>query len=539
MSDISHKPPLRSGLSVKKSSRISIKLFRKKRYLIIAAAVILLGGYFAWKARGSSDQVKYVTSTAQKGMIASSVSASGNVTVANSCNVTAQVSGTVANLAVKPGDTVKAGQVLFDIVNDQLDDNLSKSAASVAQAQSQVDSASSQSAQAQTQLDNDSGAAGAPATANITALQNQINAAQTQVNIAQNAYNASPTPDNLEKLQQAQASLSQAQANLTKARQQNQAASETAGSDSSKVSAANSAVSAAESNLTAAQADYQNQQETADKRTVTAPMNGTVMEVNVKNGDSVGGSTGSSSSSSSSGSSGSSSSDTSGASGAAGSAGASGGSGGSGGSGSGGSSVPIVIDDLGSMTATVQVSEVDITNVSIGQKAALTFDAIDGLSLTGKVTGIDSSGTVSSGVVNYNVTITLDTGDARLKPGMSVNAEITTAVKQNVLTVPSSAVKTEGSTQYVQVMVNGTPRDQIVTTGLSNDTSIEIDSGLKEGDTVVTQTINPNASSGSSGASGSTNFRGLGGGAGGALGSGASRALGGGSGGGMIYRGGG
>ncbi len=522
MSDISHKPPLRSGLSVKKSSRISIKLFRKKRYLIIAAAVILLGGYFAWKARGSSDQVKYVTSTAQKGMIASSVSASGNVTVANSCNVTAQVSGTVANLAVKPGDTVKAGQVLFDIVNDQLDDNLSKSAASVAQAQSQVDSASSQSAQAQTQLDNDSGAAGAPATASITALQNQVIAAQTQANIAQNAYNASPTPDNLEKLQQAQASLSQAQASLTKARQQNQAASETAASDSSKVSAANSAVSAAESNLTAAQADYQNQQETADKRTVTAPMNGTVMEVNVKNGDSVGGGSGSSSSSSSSSSSGSSSS---------GASGASGSSGGSSGSGSSGSSAPIVIDDLGSMTATVQVSEVDITNVAIGQKAALTFDAIDGLSLTGKVTGIDSSGTVSSGVVNYNVTITLDTGDARLKPGMSVNAEITTAVKQDVLTVPSSAVKTEGSTQYVQVMVNGTPRDQIVTTGLSNDTSIEIDSGLKEGDTVVTQTINPNASSGSSGSSGSTNFRGLG--------SGAGRALGGGSGGGMIYRGGG
>lgn len=531
MSDISHKPPLRSGLPVKKSSRISIKLFRKKRYLIIAAAVILLGGYFAWKARGSSDQVQYVTSTAQKGMIASSVSASGNVTVANSCNVTAQVSGTVANLAVKPGDTVKAGQVLFDIVNDQLDDNLSKSAASVAQAQSQVDSASSQSAQAQTQLDNDSGAAGAPATANITALQNQVIAAQTQVNIAQNAYNASPTPDNLEKLQQAQASLSQAQASLTKARQQNQAASETAASDTSKVSAANSAVSAAESNLTAAQADYQNQQETADKRTVTAPMNGTVMEVNVKNGDSVGGGSGSASSSSSSSSSGSSGSDASGASGSSGGSSGSGSSGsGSSGSGSSGSSVPIVIDDLGSMTATVQVSEVDITNVAIGQKAALTFDAIDGLSLTGKVTGIDSSGTVSSGVVNYNVTITLDTGDARLKPGMSVNAEITTAVKQDVLTVPSSAVKTEGSTQYVQVMVNGTPRDQLVTTGLSNDTSTEIDSGLKEGDAVVTQTINPNASSGSSGSSGSTNFRGLG--------SGAGRALGGG-GGGMIYRGGG
>ncbi len=154
--------------------------------------------------------------------------------------------------------------------------------------------------------------------------------------------------------------------------------------------------------------------------------------------------------------------------------------------------------------ATIPLNEVDVAKIALGEKATLTFDAISDLTITGKVVQIDSLGTVSSGVVNYNVKISFDTGDIRVKPGMSVDAEIITNVKQDILTVPNSAIKTQGNASYVQMFdtalpaptagVQGSvslvpPRNQTVQIGVSDDTSTEIVSGLNEGDQVVTKTI--------------------------------------------------
>ena len=154
--------------------------------------------------------------------------------------------------------------------------------------------------------------------------------------------------------------------------------------------------------------------------------------------------------------------------------------------------------------ATISLNEVDVAKISLGEKVTLTFDAVPDLTITGKVAEIDSIGTVSQGVVSYNVKISFDTSDARIKQGMSVNAEIITAVRQDVLTVPNSAVKGQGTSSYVEMFdtllptplagVQGSPskvspRQQAVTVGISDDTSTEIISGLKEGDEIVTKTI--------------------------------------------------
>ncbi len=141
--------------------------------------------------------------------------------------------------------------------------------------------------------------------------------------------------------------------------------------------------------------------------------------------------------------------------------------------------------------AEISLNEVDAAKVQVGQKATLTFDAINGLSLTGQVAQIDTIGTVTQGVVSYNVKIIFDTQDDRVKSGMSVSAAIITDVKQDVLLVPNAAVKSNGE-QYVEILENNIPRSQTVETGLSNDTMTEITSGLKEGDKVVTQTITAN-----------------------------------------------
>ena len=150
----------------------------------------------------------------------------------------------------------------------------------------------------------------------------------------------------------------------------------------------------------------------------------------------------------------------------------------------------------------LSLNEVDAAQVAVGQKVTLTFDAIEDLSLTGKVATIDTVGTVSSGVVSYTVEIAFDTQDERVKSGMSVNATIITEVKTDVLTVPSSAVKTQNETTYVLVFETplenssgsqGTisavaPVQKTVTTGISGDSTVEILSGIEEGTQVVTKT---------------------------------------------------
>jgi len=155
--------------------------------------------------------------------------------------------------------------------------------------------------------------------------------------------------------------------------------------------------------------------------------------------------------------------------------------------------------------AKITLNEVDAAKVKLGQKVTLTFDAVPDASAVGEVTDIDTLGTVSQGVVSYAVEIAFSAGDARIKPGMSVSAAIVTGVKQDVLTVPVSAVKFRGDASYVEVfdgtvpsVANGQsfpsavpPREQAVETGISNDTETEIVSGLKEGDLVVVREISP------------------------------------------------
>lgn len=145
----------------------------------------------------------------------------------------------------------------------------------------------------------------------------------------------------------------------------------------------------------------------------------------------------------------------------------------------------------GQRIAETSLNEVDVAKVKVGQKVTITFDAIEGLSITGEVAEIDSIGTIAQGVVTYGIKINFDTQDERVKPGMSVSAAIITDVRQDVLLVPNSAVKQKNGVSFVEIYTseNQVPQQQEVTIGLSNDTMTEIVNGLNEGEKVVTQTI--------------------------------------------------
>ncbi|KKP59225.1 MAG: hypothetical protein UR54_C0030G0003 [Candidatus Roizmanbacteria bacterium GW2011_GWA2_34_18] len=140
-------------------------------------------------------------------------------------------------------------------------------------------------------------------------------------------------------------------------------------------------------------------------------------------------------------------------------------------------------------TLSINLTEIDIPKIKIGDKATITFDAFSDKTFTGKVISIDTVGSVSSGVTNYPTVILLDTKSNTILPNMGVTANIITNTKDEVLLIPSSAVKSdENGNNYVQILKNGKPDNQNIEIGLVSDSQTEITSGLNVGDTVITST---------------------------------------------------
>jgi len=134
----------------------------------------------------------------------------------------------------------------------------------------------------------------------------------------------------------------------------------------------------------------------------------------------------------------------------------------------------------------INLTEIDVPKIEIGNKATVTLDSYPDKTFTGKVVSIDTVGSVSSGVTTYPTVIKLDTDTTTILPNMSVSATIITAVKRNVLQVPTSSVLGESGAFYVRVMKNGKVEEKTVETGVASDTNTEIISGISEGDMVVT-----------------------------------------------------
>lgn len=163
----------------------------------------------------------------------------------------------------------------------------------------------------------------------------------------------------------------------------------------------------------------------------------------------------------------------------------------------------------GQLMATVSMSEVDIINIKAGQKVTLTLDAYSDITLTGKVLAVNTSGSMSSGVTSYPVTIILDPVGVEVYPNMAVNVDIITNIKSDVLLVPSTAITTANGISTVQMKKDGKYQTVQVETGLSNDSQTEIVSGLNVGDEVVTSVITKQSTSTSN--STTSPFSGMGG----------------------------
>ena len=203
----------------------------------------------------------------------------------------------------------------------------------------------------------------------------------------------------------------------------------------------------AEDSMRNAELSMANTQETLDNYTITSPISGTVIDKQYKAGDTV----------------------TSGR-------------------------TLCTIYDLSYLEMTLNIDELDISSVAVGQSVRITADAVEGKSYTGVVTKVSVVGTTSGGTTSYPATIRIDETDGLL-PGMNVDAEIVIEEAADTLAIPAGAVSrgsmvliTADSPSAVNALDQEAPEGYVyvqVEIGISDDDYAQVLSGLQEGDTVA------------------------------------------------------
>jgi HlyD family secretion protein len=166
----------------------------------------------------------------------------------------------------------------------------------------------------------------------------------------------------------------------------------------------------------------------------------------------------------------------------------------------------ITIADMSSYLVDVPVDELDVAQLEPGQPARVTLDALPDSQIEGKIANIAPVATKNEqGTTNYEVTVDIQPGEARILPGMTASVAIVTEQKDNAILVPRRAIQTENGQTFVWVPTGGDQIDQAtlrpaseqrpVKLGLSNAEYVEVLDGLKAGDTVLvagtTSTFNP------------------------------------------------
>ena len=436
-----------------------LALWKKIVLIVIVLAILWFAGTKVFGQKSTTSQ--YQTATAQKGTIISTVDESGNVNASSQTEVTSPSNGLIQDVYVKNGQYVTAGQKLFSVKSTATPEEKASTYASYENALASYNSAveGKQALEATLEKDRDA----------ILQAQDPLSALSTS--------NTDPST----KVAYTQNQLDELNSAMTSAQ-------ETFSADETKYNQEDTSIAAANAALSSSSLSYQATQNAV----VVAPIAGTVANVAVQTGGAVTASTVTTTSSSTSfGSSSSSSS-------------------------SGGGSSVMSIGNYNQLSILAQVNEVDIPKIKVGQNATVTLDAFPNETFVGQVASVDSVGTITSGVVTYNVYINLIQPPSSVKSGMSASVAIQTARADNVVTVPSAAVQTSNGTSYVRILKNGKETDVQVTTGISDDTNTEITSGVNEGDVVITGT-NATTTSSSTTSPFSTGFGGARGGAGAAV----------------------
>lgn len=421
---------------------------RKKIFRILIAATVVMvafayGGKRAgWFGKGAEYEV--TTESAAKRTIVEIITANGKLKPETEVKISSDVSGEIVELHVKEGYEVKKGDLLLKIKPDTYISSLERMEASLNSAKANLANSRARLSQSEAQLD------------------------QTEL-----SYKRNKKLFDQGAISQAEFDNAQSSFNIGKA----------------EVEAAKQIVVAAEFQVKSAEASLKEANENLIKTSIYAPMPGTVSKLNVELGERVVGTMQMA------------------------------------------GTELLRIADLSIMEVKVEVSENDIINVKYNDSATIEIDAYPDYKFTGIVTSVANSST-SSGVTSVISTDQVTSFEVKIRilsesykmlippgnpkyfpfrPGMSATVDIRTKVEKNILSVPIQSVttridSTEGNTgnknvslrrdtvqkssgdyrEYVFRYENGIVHLQPVKTGIQDNTYIQINEGLKEGDEVVT-----------------------------------------------------
>lgn len=401
----------------------------KKRILIIVIAVVVvaIGAflYFRFQSAKAKTASAYQTVTIEKGVLTGTVGATGTVHPNQSAWLNWMSNGTVGKVNNVVGDAVNAGDVLSSLSTASLPQSIIMAEADLVTAQKALDDLKQ------------SGLAAANAQQTLVTAQKDYDEAlreRTAMNseIVTKTVKMTPFGPRMKKekrwatpreISEADAKLAVAKAKMDDAQREWDRLKD--GPDPKDIIAAEARVAAA--------------QATIDLQQITAPFSGTLTDVPVKVGDVVNA-----------------------------------------------GNQAFRLDDLSKLQVDVQVSEVDINRVKVGQDVTLSFDAILSKEYHGKVIEVAKVGTSDQGVVNFTVTVEITDADELVLPQMTAAVNIVVVQLSDVTLIPNRAVRLVDGKRVVYLMVNGTPTATPIEVGASSDNYSELVSGdIKVGDTIV------------------------------------------------------
>jgi len=385
---------------VKNLNRIKSLIAKKPKLAALVLVVLAALTFFLWRGFKKDKQPQFQTAKVERGMLVSSISASGQVLTVNIMGATTKASGIVKKVYVKDGDIVKAGDRILEVTLDlQGQQKNAQTYSSYLSAKNTLESAKATQYSLQADM---------------------FGKWDTFKELAEKDEYDTPEERALPEFH-----IPEKEWLATEAKYKNQQA----------------VITQAQTGVNSAWLAYK-----LSSPVITAPTNGVVTSLMFVEGMTIG------------------SLDT-------------------------GASVSnqkvATIQTEGMPIVSVNLSEIDVSQIKLGQKATVTLDSITDKTFTGKVVGVDKIGTYMSGVTQYPAIIQLDSNTPQILPNMTVTANIIIAVKDNTLLVPSGAVIEQDGQTLVRLLEKNLQQTVPVETGLTSDMQTEIVAGLNEGDVVI------------------------------------------------------
>ena len=356
----------------------------KKKILFWIISLLLVAGAalgYTYFYRDKDGAVRYRTVKVERGTISALVTANGTINPVITVLVGSQVSGTIQKLYADYNSQVKKGQLIA-----QIDPALFQ--AQVSQGKAKVENARATSLNAQADI--------ATARSNVASSKANVIKAKVSVDDTKRSLDRS-----LELFRRNLISASDrdtAQTAYDSALAQFEAAQAQESASEAQLDSAKAKLEAARAQIKQAEAELESAQVNLDHTLIAAPVTGIVISRNVDVGQTVAASLQA-------------------------------------------PTLFTIAQDLTEMQVDTNVSEADIGRVAIGQDATFTVDAFPNFTFRGKVSDIRNAPVTVQNVVTYDVVILVKNPDLKLRPGMTANASVLVAQKENVLKIPNAALR--------------------------------------------------------------------------------------------------